>query len=173
MSYQGNFLGIQNRVRISYGKRSVGVRRFSLFCFLLCICKYNLDFVNSIDGFIYAQLAAYLANIHFAIILCTFVSASHVCLNLYRSVGKFSRRQTDDIFLTFPRKQALTFHANPKERICMKCHRFSGKNTKNVKCRLHFFSQSHIFVFVQKIVFDIYKLSHVMNHWHELLKPII
>ena len=32
--------------------------------------------------------------------------------NHYHSVGKFSRRQIDDIFLIFPRKQNLTFQAN-------------------------------------------------------------
>ena len=35
-----------------------------------------------------------------------------IWLNLYHSLGIFSRRQTDDIFLIFPRKQDLTFHAN-------------------------------------------------------------
>ena len=33
-------------------------------------------------------------------------------LNLYHSLGIFSRRQNDVIFLIFPRKQDLTFHAN-------------------------------------------------------------
>ena len=33
-------------------------------------------------------------------------------INLYYSLGIFSRRQIDDIFLIFPRKQELTFHAN-------------------------------------------------------------
>ena len=33
-------------------------------------------------------------------------------INLYHSLGIFSRRQIDDIFLIFPRKQDLTFHAN-------------------------------------------------------------
>ena len=32
--------------------------------------------------------------------------------NLYHSLGIFSRRQIDDIFLIFPRKQDMTFHAN-------------------------------------------------------------
>ena len=32
--------------------------------------------------------------------------------NLYHSLDIFSRRQMNDIFLTFPRKQDLTFHAN-------------------------------------------------------------
>ena len=36
----------------------------------------------------------------------------HTLLNLYHSVGKFSRRQIDDIFLIFPRKHGLSFHAN-------------------------------------------------------------
>ena len=35
-----------------------------------------------------------------------------VDLNAYHAMDKFSRRQIDDIFLIFPRKQALTFHAN-------------------------------------------------------------
>ena len=33
-------------------------------------------------------------------------------INLYHSLGIFSRRQIDDIFLIFPRKQDLTFYAN-------------------------------------------------------------
>ena len=33
-------------------------------------------------------------------------------INLYHSLGIFSRWQTDDIFLIFPRKQDLTFQAN-------------------------------------------------------------
>ena len=33
-------------------------------------------------------------------------------VNLYHSLGIFSRRQNDVIFLIFPRKQDLTFHAN-------------------------------------------------------------
>ena len=38
-------------------------------------------------------------------------------LNLYHSLGKFSRQQIDDIFLIFPRKYTLTFHANCLLRI--------------------------------------------------------
>ena len=76
-------------------------------------------------------------------------------LNLYHSLGIFSRRQID-IFLIFPRKQDSTFHANCllrwqfawnvksrflgkyKETICMKCQiLFSEKNKKNIsKCCL-------------------------------------
>ena len=37
---------------------------------------------------------------------------SWTAFNLYHSLGIFSRRQIDDIFLIFPRKQNLTFHAN-------------------------------------------------------------
>ena len=33
-------------------------------------------------------------------------------VNTYHTMGRFSRRQTDDIFLIFPRKQDLTLHAN-------------------------------------------------------------
>ena len=33
-------------------------------------------------------------------------------INLYHSLGIFSRRQIDDIFLIFLRKQDMTFHAN-------------------------------------------------------------
>ena len=33
-------------------------------------------------------------------------------INLYHSLGIFSRRQNDVIVLIFPRKQDLTFHAN-------------------------------------------------------------
>ena len=55
-------------------------------------------------------------------------------INLYHSLGIFSRRQIDDIFLIFPRKQDLTFHAktiNMKFQIL-----FSGKNKKIIsKCR--------------------------------------
>ena len=32
--------------------------------------------------------------------------------NLYHFMGKFSRQQINDIFLIFPRKQDMTFHAN-------------------------------------------------------------
>ena len=37
---------------------------------------------------------------------------SDILFNLYHSLGIFSRRHIDDIFLIFPRKQDLTFHAN-------------------------------------------------------------
>ena len=43
---------------------------------------------------------------------------NHTCtctmfiINLYHSLGIFSRRQTDDILLIFPRKQDLIFQAN-------------------------------------------------------------
>ena len=33
-------------------------------------------------------------------------------INIYHSLDSFSRRQIDDIFLIFPRKQDFTFHAN-------------------------------------------------------------
>ena len=47
-------------------------------------------------------------------------------INLYHSLGIFSRRRIDDIFRNFPRKHDMTFHAN-----CL------GKNKKNIsKCRL-------------------------------------
>ena len=32
--------------------------------------------------------------------------------NFYHFLGLFNRRQIDDSFLIFPRKRALTFHAN-------------------------------------------------------------
>ena len=38
--------------------------------------------------------------------------AVHSSFNLYHSLGIFSRWQIDDIFLIFPSKQDLTFHAN-------------------------------------------------------------
>ena len=41
-----------------------------------------------------------------------FCQATVSSINLYHSLGIFSRRQIDDIFLIFPRKQDLTFHAN-------------------------------------------------------------
>ena len=37
---------------------------------------------------------------------------SRPTIKLYHSLGIFSRRQVDDMFLIFPRKQDLTFHAN-------------------------------------------------------------
>ena len=43
---------------------------------------------------------------------CTLIIYSTISFNLYHSLGIFSRRQIDDIFLIFPRKQDLTFHAN-------------------------------------------------------------
>ena len=47
-------------------------------------------------------------------------SSKKSAFNLYHSLGIFTRRQIDDIFLIFPRKQDLTFHANclPQETIC-------------------------------------------------------
>ena len=60
--------------------------------------------------------------------------------NLYHSLGIFSRRQIDDIFLIFARKQDLTFHANCLLRRQFACNVkscFLGKNKKNIsKCRL-------------------------------------
>ena len=74
---------------------------------------------------------------------------------IYHSLGLFSRGQMDDIFLVFPRKQDLTFHANClcwRQFACnvktcfmgtlvtirMKCKNlFSGKNKQNIsKCCL-------------------------------------
>ena len=37
---------------------------------------------------------------------------SYILQNLYHSTGKFRRQLTGDIFLIFPRKYALKFHAN-------------------------------------------------------------
>ena len=55
-------------------------------------------------------------------------------------MGKFSRRQIDDIFLIFPRKQALIFHANCLLRRQFACNikaYFLGKIRKNIsKCCL-------------------------------------
>ena len=53
-------------------------------------------------------------------------------LDTYSAMGEFSRQQIY-IFLFFPQKIGLTFHANCllKETICMKCQiLFSGKNNK-------------------------------------------
>ena len=61
-------------------------------------------------------------------------------INLYHSPGIISKRRIDDIFLIFPRKQDITFHAN-----CLLRRQFAwnviscflGKNKKNVsKCHL-------------------------------------
>ena len=46
-------------------------------------------------------------------------------INLYHSMGKFSRGQTDDIFLSFVRKQALTFYAK-----CLLWRQFAAWNVK-------------------------------------------
>ena len=49
----------------------------------------------------------------------------NLTFNRYHFLGLFSRRQIGNIFLTFPRKQVLTF------QICMKYQKlFSGKNKK-------------------------------------------
>ena len=45
-------------------------------------------------------------------VVCRSSCSINNCFNLYHSLGIFSRRQIDDIFLIFPRKQDLTFHAN-------------------------------------------------------------
>ena len=63
-----------------------------------------------------------------------------ILFNLYHSLGIFSRRQIDDIFLIFPRKQDLTFHANCLLRRQFACNVkscFLGKIRKifqNVVC---------------------------------------
>ena len=49
-------------------------------------------------------------NIH--ILPCSYQLHWRCHLNLYHSLGVFSRWQIDDIFLIFPRKQDMTFHAN-------------------------------------------------------------
>ena len=63
-----------------------------------------------------------------------------MCFDCYHSLSIFSRQQIDDIFLIFPRKQDLTFHAN-----CLLRKQFAwnvksfflGKIKKNIsKCRL-------------------------------------
>ena len=65
-----------------------------------------------------------------ACVLCVMRATPIHQVKLYYSLGIFCRRQIDDIFLIFPPKQDLTFHANCL-LICMKCHiLFSGKNKK-------------------------------------------
>ena len=60
--------------------------------------------------------------------------------NQYHSLGKFNRRQINDIFLIFPRKIDfdISCKSSPKETICKKCQSlFSWKIRKNVsKCHL-------------------------------------
>ena len=60
-------------------------------------------------------------------------------LNPYKSMGKFSRRQTDEFFF-FLQKIGfdISCKLSPKEIVCMKCQRLlSGKNEKYIsKCRL-------------------------------------
>ena len=59
-------------------------------------------------------------------------------INLYHSLGKFSRPQIDDIRLIFfPRKQDLTFHISIETTDMNYQTLFSGKNKKtNSICRL-------------------------------------
>ena len=56
----------------------------------------------------------------------------YICkdVNLYHSLGIFSRRQTDNTFSYFTQKTGfdISCKLSPKETICMKCQiLFSGK----------------------------------------------
>ena len=43
-------------------------------------------------------------------------------INLYHSLGQFSRQQIDDIFLIFPENRFnMSIKLSPKETVCMKC----------------------------------------------------
>ena len=65
---------------------------------------------------------------------------SQVSVNLFHSLGNFSRRQIDDVFLFVFQKTRFNIPCkwSPMEAICMKCQiLLSGKNKKNVSiCRL-------------------------------------
>ena len=54
------------------------------------------------------------------------MSSKKFSFNLYHSLGEFSRQQTDDILLIFPRKQDLTFHANCLQRKGDNLHEISN-----------------------------------------------
>ena len=55
----------------------------------------------------------------------------HQLKSIYRSLGKFSKHWIDSIFLNFPRKQDLTFHANWRQFAWINKSR---KNTSHVVC---------------------------------------
>ena len=60
---------------------------------------------------------------------------NYIQFNRYNSLGKFSRQQTDDIFLIFFQKIGFdnSCKLSPKEIICMMCQiLFSVKNKKNI-----------------------------------------
>ena len=52
-------------------------------------------------------------------------------MDLFHSLGKFSRQQIDDIFLIFARNQDLTFHANCLYKMSNSIFR---KNKEKEKC---------------------------------------
>ena len=78
-----------------------------LFSSFMVICALELWHdvfnLNTWTPYSFTILVLNLKNSSFYILMC---------LNLYHSLGIFSRRQNDVIFLIFPRKQDLTFHAN-------------------------------------------------------------
>ena len=73
----------------------------------------------------------YALRLHSPLSMAVRILGVKIVFNLYHSLGKFSKWHIDDIFLVFPRKQILTFHANCLQTICIKCQiLFSGKNKK-------------------------------------------
>ena len=65
-----------------------------------------------------------------------FVQCSSMFFNLYHSLDEFSRWQIDNIFLIFPRKQDLTFHAN-----CFQWRQFAW-NAKPISWKKYFIMSS-------------------------------
>ena len=111
---------------------------------------FTTQWINSADDQLMTFFPEKKRILHFMqIISCrTYPTDSSQGFNFYRCMGKFRRRRFEHIFLIFPRKQNLTFHANCLRRQfawnAVKSY-FLGqkkKKKKKSKCRLMIFLSS-------------------------------
>ena len=100
--------------------------------------------------------------------------------NFSHFLGWFIRWQTDDVFLTFPRKQDLTVKAcklSQFETVCMKYQNmFSGKNKENIsKGHLNFLSCKLMMFFLVIIENRIWHFIQIVfngDSLHEMSIPV-
>ena len=82
----------------------------------LMILSFTLQLRCNYDPFLYlaapVQLWSFPLPCSSGAIMILSFTLQLQCINLYHSLGIFSRWQIDDIFLIFSKKQDLTFHAN-------------------------------------------------------------
>ena len=88
---------------------------FKLICMIFT--HYSIYFNYSTDRYEqteWTQIKLLLVWFWSLLLVIPSILFGHITIgiNLYHSLGIFSRRQIDDIFLIFPRKQDTTFHAN-------------------------------------------------------------